>query len=396
MVTSGPEPDADAGPADRTIAVEVTTRSLVLVAVALIIGLALVAAFEPAETALTRIGIGVVLAVALNPLVVALQRRGLGRRPAAVTVGASLLIAGVVLALLIGPATVDQAESFEQELPETVEGFYSLPLVGSWLEDNDAVSRVENFVSDLPAQIDNERIADTATSLVGGAVSTVIAIAVAFSVMLDGDRLVARIRNLIPLERRPAADHFARILYDTFGSYFGGSLTVAVLMGLWVLIIGLIFGVPLAPIAAIWAMITDLIPQIGGFLGGAFVTILALSVSVPTAIIVALLFVLYMNFENHVIQPAVIGQAVDLTPPSTMMAALIGGAAAGVPGALVATPLLGAGKRLYTELRTPASTKPAERRPSFIDRIRALGRRRLGRTSPGDDGRSGAPGASVD
>jgi putative heme transporter len=86
---------------------------------------------------------------------------------------------------------------------------------------------------------------------------------------------------------------------------------------------------------------------VGGFLGGVFLAILALSVSPGVAIIAVLWFVLYMNFENNVIQPAVIGRAVHLTPPTTMMAAFIGGAAAGVPGALVATPLVGAVKRLY-------------------------------------------------
>ena len=53
-----------------------------------------------------------------------------------------------------------------------------------------------------------------------------------------------------------------------------------------------------------------------------------------------------MTIENHVIQPAIVGRSVDLTPPTTMVAAFIGGAVAGVPGALVATPLVGAAKQL--------------------------------------------------
>jgi predicted PurR-regulated permease PerM len=63
------------------------------------------------------------------------------------------------------------------------------------------------------------------------------------------------------------------------------------------------------------------------------------------------LFLGYQQFENNVVGPAIVGSAVNLTPPATMLAALIGGAAAGVPGALVATPLLGAGKALYLESR---------------------------------------------
>jgi len=34
------------------------------------------------------------------------------------------------------------------------------------------------------------------------------------------------------------------------------------MMGVYVLTVGLILGVPLVPLAAIWAMINDLIPQV--------------------------------------------------------------------------------------------------------------------------------------
>ena len=63
-----------------------------------------------------------------------------------------------------------------------------------------------------------------------------------------------------------------------------------------------------------------------------------------------------MNLENHVIQPAIVGRSVDLTPPTTMVAAFIGAAVLGVPGALVATPLVGAAKAIYMEAR--GKTKP--------------------------------------
>ena len=204
----------------------------------------------------------------------------------------------------------------------------------------------------------------------GNWLGLVIILSVTFAVMFDGETLIARIRGLIPAARRDRADKFGRLMYETFGSYFGGSVTVAAMSGLWTLSIGLIFDVPLAPIAAIWTMVTNVIPQIGGFLGGAFLTLLALSVSVPTAIAVCLLFVLYMNFENNVIQPAVIGNAVDLSPPVSMLAVLIGGAA-GVPGALIATPLLGSAKRIYFEIRGRTDDNP-EPSMSLMDRLRRV------------------------
>ena len=79
------------------------------------------------------------------------------------------------------------------------------------------------------------------------------------------------------------------------------------------------------------------------------------------ALIAAAAFIVYMNLENHVIQPAIVGRSVDLTPPTTMVAAFVGGAVAGVPGALVATPLVGAAKAIYLEARGMAEARASTR-----------------------------------
>jgi predicted PurR-regulated permease PerM len=71
----------------------------------------------------------------------------------------------------------------------------------------------------------------------------------------------------------------------------------------------------------------------------------------------------------------IVGQAVNVTPPTTMLAALIGGAAAGVPGALVATPLVGAVKQLYMQLRW-GQEPLASRRPGLRAHIKSMLRRR--------------------
>ena len=82
-----------------------------------------------------------------------------------------------------------------------------------------------------------------------------------------------------------------------------------------------------------------------------------------------------MNLENHVIQPAIVGRSVDLTPPTTMVAAFVGGAIAGIPGALVATPFVGAAKAIYLEAR--GWPKPDEpERGGLVGRFRDLLHRR--------------------
>lgn len=357
-----PTTGARASPEPRVIYVEerdpvvqvayLDWRSGGWIAAGLFTAFVLVGLLRNTPSSVTRIGVGILLAFALDPLVVRLRNRlGCSRTAAVAMVG---VLVGSLLALLVlvlGPPAVEQAERFGRELPETVEDLYTFPLVGGWLEERDAAEEVRDWAADLPAQIDTDSVTEVARSVLDGVLAAVMVLVVALAVLIDGDRLVARIQAAIPNSAEPTALRIGRTFQRTLGAYFAGSLFVASLAATFILAVGLAFGVPLAPAAALWMLVVNLIPQIGGFLGGSFFVILALTEGVETAAICLFLYLIYMNFENHIIQPAIVGQAVNLSPPATMLAALVGGAAAGVPGALVATPLVGAMKSLYMELR---------------------------------------------
>ena len=343
-----------------------------------IVTIALWAIVTIAPDMVTRIAVGIVLGVALSPLVSAVQRRfHRSRASSATIVGAGLVVFFAAVVLLVAPPAVEQARSFSDELPATVRDLYSWPVLGHRLEEADAAGEVEAVIDDLPARIDDQTLADLGERLLGGALATVVVVITALGVLVDGEGMVRRVRAIVPPSRQARADEAGRIINNAFGSYFAGSLVVAVLNGLVILTVGLLLGVPLAPIAALWSMLTNFIPQIGGFLGGAFFVLLALTQSPLTAVIAAGVFVLYQQFENNVVGPAIVGSAVNLTPPATMLAALVGGAAAGVPGALVATPLLGAAKALYLdqrgqrpEVREPVLTRQIKRRLARLkDRV---------------------------
>jgi len=344
----------DGGGPVRTI-VDIDTWSFITLAAAALAAAALFTIFSTADDVLTGIGVGVVVGVALAPVVSAVQRRmDTTRGSAVVLVGTGLALAIAAVVLLVAPAAVRQAQDFSDELPQTVRDFYTWPIVGDRLQKADAAKKVEEWINDAPTKVDDRTLGQLGERLLGGVFSSVVVLVTALGVMVDGEIAVQRCRALVPPSRRDHADRLGRIVYATFGSYFAGSLFVAVLAGIMVLSVGLLLGVPLSPVAGLWTTLTNLIPQIGGFLGGSFFVLLALTQG-PVQAVIALLFILaYQNLENHVISPAIVGRAVNLSPPSTMLAALVGGAAAGVPGALVATPLLGAVKAIYLDSRGQA------------------------------------------
>lgn len=338
------------GPAGAAWAAVAPTGRVVAVGVAgFLLASAVLAVFRIAATTITALAMGVVLALALDPVMRAVQQRlASSRAVATIVIGVATVAVFAGVILILGPQAVEQAQDFADEAPATVEEFYSWPLVGDRLEEADLVERAEDFVDRLPERIDADGLADGVDRLVGSVTSVLVVLVTAIAVLLDGEALVARARRLVPLTHRERADRIGRIVYDAMARYFAGSVSVAVLNGVVILTAGLILGIPLAPLAGLWAAITNLIPQIGGFLGGSFFVLLAVTQGAVPGLVALVVFLGYQQFENNVIQPTVIGNAVDLTPPTTMLAALIGGAAAGVPGALVATPLVGAVKSVWT------------------------------------------------
>ena len=336
-------------------------RSFVLAGVAVLAVSLLVGAARAAPATLTRVSIGVIIALALDPVVVRIRERLHWRRASAVALVVAMVFGlFATLMAVMGPPAIRQAQRFAVELPETVREMYDFPIVGDELRQRDAAEQVEEWAADLPTRIDQETVTSIVDSLVGGVAAMAAILLVAVAILIDGDALVRRARRLIPPERLEAADRAGRVFYEVIGRYFAGSLLVAGIAGMVVLAAGLALGVPLAPVAAIWVFITNLIPQVGGFLGGVVFVTLAVTQSLTIGLIAAVLFVAYLNIENHVIQPAVIGERVDLSPPTTMLAALVGGAAAGVPGALVATPLVGTVKRLSMEYRGARGADPPD------------------------------------
>lgn len=352
-------PDTDERPEPELAAAPVRVYDLdwhvALVAALTVIALsAAFAVMASAPRTLTFFAIAGLLTMALNPLVGAMEIRLRARRGvavAAVLLWFVVMVVGIVI--ILGPPAVKQARDLQDELPEVIEDLGDLPLIGQRLEDNDVPAKVQTFIEDLPARLagDSAPIEGAARSILGGVLAGAMTLLLMIALLLDGERLVRTARHAVPVRHRDRADRIGDLFYRIVGKYFAGSLLVATVAGIVTLIAGLVLGVPLTPLLAVNVAVFDLVPQIGGAAGGVPFVLLAFTQGPTVGVIAAVFFILYLQLENNVLQPIVIGDAVDLSPPATMVGALVGVSIAGVPGALIAIPFLGAAKAVYHELR---------------------------------------------
>jgi predicted PurR-regulated permease PerM len=352
--TGVPDADDAALPAPPVREVDLDWRSLVVVVVAFVALVALRGLVHAIPRTLTALAVAAILALALNPVVEAVERRLNVRKAVAVsTVVIGFAVSVVLLALVLVPPAVREARDLGSQLPKVVKDLGTLPIVGDDLERNHVPAKVQDWIEKLPDRLagNTAPLERAGRSLADGLLAALVTLLLAITLLLDGDRLVGAVSRVVPDRNRERAHRAGRIAYEMVGRYVAGSLLVAAVAGLFVLTTGLILRVPLTPLAAAWVTLWDLVPQIGGAAGGIPFVLLAVTHGVGTGVTVAVLFVLYLQLENHVLQPLLVGHAVKLSPPATMTAALIGVSAAGVVGALVAVPVVGAAKAVYLEVR---------------------------------------------
>ena len=351
-----PSPSREEGPTDppATATVQLAWQSVVVVLAAVSVLLLVVTVIERATDSLTLVVISAFLALALDPVVNAVRRTTHLRRAwavAIVLIFGALLTAGFVG--LAAPQLSRQSADIQRQFPETLRSLGNLPIAGKTVREHQIPQRIEHAIGSLPGQLVGSE-SDLETFLRGlaiGAGAVIVGGLLIAAALLDGPMLVARVRGAVPVPNRAVADQIGRVVYDVLARYFAGSLLLAFLHGVEVAVTGVLLGIPLTPVLAVWAAITSLIPQVGGFLGFVVIMLVSLTQGVGPAIAMGLLFFVYMTFNNNVLNPLVVGHAVRLSPPVTMVAALAGFSVAGVVGSLLAVPTIGAIKAVGMYLR---------------------------------------------
>ena len=332
--------------------VDLDWRSVV-VASALVIGLvAVVGLIRSAPRAVTAAVLAVLLVLALDPLVDRVQNGLRFRRGAAVAVVlAGLLVAVALITLLLVPPTVRQVSRFPSEIPRVAQQLGQLPVVGDDLRRAGVEQRVQQFLDDLPRYVVSGGLVRFGRSLADAVVAVAMTLLLTVALLLDGTRLVGLARRAVPQEHRETADRVGALAYDIIGRYAVASLVVAAITAAVFGVAGLALRVPLTPLAALWAGLWDLVPQVGGAVGGIAFVLLAFTRSPTTGIIATVVWGLYLQARNHFIAPFIGGRSVKLSPLATMAVVLIGVSAGGLLGGILSVPVAGVAKATYGELK---------------------------------------------
>jgi predicted PurR-regulated permease PerM len=302
------------------------------------------------RSVLIIVGLALFIAAGLDPIVGWLVRHRFPRWAAVLTViVVGLSVVAAFLAAAIPPLT-HEATSLANQVPHYLAD----------LKDRSSELGKLNAKYDIQSRL-TKALSSGGTSLIGGVLgagelvlstfSEILAVAVLSIYFLAGlPGIKVFIYRLIPHSRRPRAILIGDEILAKVGGYVLGNFITSVIAGLGTFIWLLIFGVPYPLLLAMFVAFLDLIPVIGSSVGGAIVSLVALTVSLPVAIATLAFYIAYRLAEDYLIVPRIMNRTVQVPAIVSLVAVLIGGVLLGIVGALVAIPVAAAIRLLLQEI----------------------------------------------
>jgi predicted PurR-regulated permease PerM len=294
--------------------------------------------------------VGGALAYFLDPVADRLERLGLSRVAATATITLGGILIVVLLVLAIIPTLVSQATALVNAAPEIAQRLQGF-LLERFPELSDSTSTVRQTLAEIGSAVQARGaelangILNSALSLISAVIFIVVVPVVAFYLLLDWDRMIARIDALIPRDHAPQVRAIASEIDTVLAGFVRGQVSVCLILGTFysvaLMLAGLQFGLVVGAIAGVLTFI----PYIGALIGGALAIGLALFqfwgdwVSIG---IVAAIFAFGQFIEGNVLTPKLVGESVGLHPVWLLFALSAFGTLFGFVGMLVAVPVAAA------------------------------------------------------
>ena len=312
--------------------------------------IALVELIIRARSVLVLIGLALFIAAGLDPVVTWLTRHRMPRWAAviAVLLGVLGVIAGFLAAAI--PPMATQTTNLIAQLPHYA---HTLQDHNSQLGRLNARYHIEQRLSHLLATRGSSLVGGVlgAGALVLGALASTLAVLVLVVYFLAGmPRIKLFVYRLAPHSRRARVILIGDEIFTKVGGFVLGNVVTSVIAGLGTYLWMLAFGIPYPILLGLFVAILDLIPVIGSTIGGAVVSLVALTVSLPVAIATLAFYIAYRLAEDYLLVPRIMGSTVEVPAVVSVVAVLVGGALMGIVGALVAIPAAAAVRVLLHEV----------------------------------------------
>lgn len=291
--------------------------------------------------------VSVVLASAVEMPVQALKKWGIPRTVSVTAIFLTLLVLLAAVVFIFIPPLADDIALFVKTLPKILE---SVRIFGRDMGFKDLSVAIQDLSRDISkgqilsilktSLFGSSGFFATTTVVVGGVINLVLTFVLAFYLALEEHGVQKFLRLLVPAHHEAYVIDLWSRAQQKIGLWMQGQLLLSLLVSLLVYIPMLILGMPYATLLAILAFIGELIPMVGLTIATIPALFLAWTHGGTSLLgIVALIYFIVGQLENHVLYPKVMNKMVGVPSVVVIISIVIGAKLAGIWGVLLAVPL---------------------------------------------------------
>lgn len=302
--------------------------------------------------------IGFVIAWLLNPLVNKLTDRGMKRTGAIVLIYFLVLVFLYFFTLLLIPVIANQINDLVASIPvilKDIQGFINSvfdKISTTSLTNLDSVK--ENFFDKISLIASNMStniptlFVSFVKSLISGLGVILFSFIIGFYLLFNFDNVNDKLLKLLPRKHREDGKKLISAISLSLHEYVKGTLLIAFIMFIICTIGFTIIGLKAPLMFGLFCGITDLIPYLGPYIGGAPAVIIGLSESTLTGVITLIFIIVVQTLEGMILQPLIMSKKMKLSPITIIIMILIFGYFFGIIGMILATPISALIKIIYS------------------------------------------------
>ncbi len=328
--------------------------------------------------------VGILIVYLLDPLIERLARATIaGRRiPRALLIALVYLVATLVLVelllLVIGPL-VEQVRALIRDGPGYVEDLNARleELLGWWNRLDlpaDVKEAIDRAIADLLANLGSlipsilRPVFSSVLGFVGSVFGYLIIPVWTFWILKDRPLIVRGFDRAVPAGWRDDTWATLGVVRRVFGSWVRGQLILGLVVGVGTFIGLMVLGEVVDPVFSRYAVllsviagVLELLPIIGPIIAAVPAVLLGATAGLPGVVAALILYFAIQQIENTFLVPKIQGDATNLHPAVVIFSLILGGAIAGLLGAILALPIAATLRDLYIyAFRRAGGMTPAE------------------------------------
>ncbi len=239
---------------------------------------------------------------------------------------------------------VEQVDHFAENFPEYVaDARAGEGPVGSLVQRYDLDRRIEENQDRINEWVRSagSGAVDVARSVASGLLALLTILVLSFLMILYGPDLLSGALGVLSPPTRDRVRAVAGDCSRALTGYVMGNLLISLIAGTVTYIALALLGVPFRSVLALWVGFADLIPLVGATLGAIPTIGVAFLHSTWAGVIMLVVYIVYQQFENHVLQVVIMSKTVQINQLFVLVSVLMGVELFGFIGALLAIPAAG-------------------------------------------------------